>query len=138
MSTPFRNNLKKGDRVLDATTKLAGTVARDPGEKNRRTYVLFSVRERAKGVDVMTLRFIPPNDNVAEDVPPIEGEPPPYPKFEMHAPGIAPVSVDPVSLLKADKAGLEREIETMNIRAREIRVKIERLDRAINALEGRA
>lgn len=132
MSRPFANNLRAGDRVMEASTKLVGDVVRDPGTKHRKTYVRFTGHVNARGVDVMDLRFIPPGDDKPEDVAPIDGEAPPAARDE-----IGPSS----SLLetaKREKSELEAEIKAMTDRAHEVRVRIERIDAAIKVLEGRA
>lgn len=143
MSRPFCNNLKKGDRVLVAgTDKRVGTVARNPGESKRLTHVLFTGYERAKGIDVMDLRFIPPGSDAAEDVPPIDGEPPANPlKTVWEQPRISgPAAVVEESFVDQLRRKVEAgnaEIEAMNARAREIRAENDRLERAIAALEGK-
>ena len=131
----FTNNLKKGDRVMVAEDNRVGTVARDPGEKNRLTYVLFTGYDRAKGMDVTELRFIPPGEDAAENVAPYDGE---LPEAEVQAVSVpASKARGVIEVLRNQKAQYERELNGMNNEARRIRTELDRLDRAIDVLEGK-
>lgn len=135
MNRPFSNNLREGDRVWHTTTERFGIVYTTPrDDRQRNTSVTLEGTNTARYLDVMELRLDPDKNGKFEDVAPVDGEPPAEsPPKRSDAP-----EDDAVALLKRQKGILEREIAGMNDRARELRAKIERLDRGINALEGRA
>lgn len=135
MNRPFSNNLDKNDRVLDVVSNRQGKVNVQPREATRMTKVLFDGKSSAVYVDVMNLRLVL-NGKAAEDVPPIDGEPPPLPSAKVAGPAAAaPLGQgDPLELLRAQHAGNESEKLVITARFKELTTANERLDRAITAL----
>lgn len=135
MNRPFSNNLDKDNRVLDVVSNRQGKVSVQPRESTRMTKVLFDGKSSAVYVDVMNLRLVL-NGKAAEDVPPIDGEPPPLPSAKVAGPAAAPPigQGDPLELLRAQHAGNEHEKLVITARFKELTTANERLDRAITAL----
>lgn len=144
MTTPFKNNLVMPNQVFDIVTRRRGIVATTPREGNRRTAVIFDGTSTPKYVDVMELRFIPPNAGGApEDVPPIDGDPPPLPETHRARKVSEPKeprkwsgssTSTPVQQLAERRVEIKTEIENMTKRATDLRSEDERLEKAIAVL----
>lgn len=136
--TPFCNNLKAGDRVMDVKSKRQAKVQRTPqDDTSRMTCIIYEGTTTGRYVDVMDLRLI--LNGRIEEVPPIDGEAPPLNsiKSKVRVTSDFGRPTDPLSMLKAQKQAHAEEIKTMEDRCRTIRAEDERLDRAIAALEGK-
>lgn len=143
MTRPFANNLDKNNRVLDVITNRQGKVAIQPRESTRMTKVIFDGRSSGQYVDVMNLRLIL-DGRQAEDVPPIDGDPPPLPEgndgprraFSARTAGVAPAlqGFDAVAILKTQRADNETEKSKITERFKALAAENERLDKAITAL----
>ena len=135
MSTPFCNNLKKGDPVLDTITNRPAKVARTPqSEQQRMVALIYQGTTSPRYADVMQLRLIV--EGKAEAEPPVTGEPPPVAPKEIHSSGqvYRPTSTDPLEMLRERRASNIAEIDAMTKRATELRHEVNRIDNAILAL----
>lgn len=71
--TPFKNNLREGDEVLNVRTRKQGRVIETPAPQAKRVKVLGVGGQRFREADVMDLRLVV--DGKPEDAPPIDGDP---------------------------------------------------------------
>lgn len=134
MSTrPFCNNLAKNDRVFDTVSKKHGTVFRQVNEDSRSVCVLFDGNSTSKYVDVMRLRIVL-NGKVAEDVPPIDGEPPLPDGDAVAAPKPRRASTALESLIDQRTANIA-ELANINLRFTALKAENEKIDRAIDILK---
>lgn len=134
MTRPFANNLRCLDRVMDIVSKRHGKVAIQPRESTRMTKVIFDGRSSGQYVDVMNLRLVL-DGKVAEDVPPIDGEPPGLPaKVFAGSRTPAPSSSSALDLLKAKREQNAHAMTALNGQFSELKAENEKIDRAIAAL----
>ena len=126
---PFCNNLRKGDRVLDSASGRPGIVDMNPRETSRSVSVVLQGIKTHRRFDVMNLRLIV--DGKAEDHPPVDGMPPEPVNGHKRE---DPKEEDAVHSLRTDRQKCASEIESMNDRAKVLRSKIDRIDRALLVL----
>ncbi len=133
MSTPFRNNLEKNDRVFDTESKRQGKVARTPrDEQARMVAVVFDGTTTARYVDVMQLRLMP-DGRTPEEFPPVNGSPPTIEETE-HKSSDSPEPPDALAALRDELGRNNHEMTGMNARFKLLREKNDRIERAIAAL----
>ena len=82
----------------------------------------------------MKLRFIPPGSQVAEDVPPIDGEPPAEPGQAVVKRPVA--KNDPVEMLEGRRRELAAEMKEIEARFATLRAEDAKLEQAIAVLKG--
>jgi hypothetical protein len=78
--TPFCNNLRKGDVVVETLSKRTGTVQMNPRPTSLNVSVLFDGLSAQRYVPLKQLRLVV--DGRPEDVPPIDGKLPEGPHEE--------------------------------------------------------
>lgn len=130
---PFRNNLEKDDAVFDTVSKRPGAVMARPFRSRRATLVRLQGSKDEDHLDVMQLRLLV--NGKTEEVAPIDGEPP---SLDQPAKTPKAASGDPVALLKAEKASNKVKMDSMTAEFKVLRLREERIDKAIAALEGAA
>lgn len=133
MSAPFRNNLAKGDRVLDVRTKRLADVMAQPREDSVNVMVSYQGHSALTRtyVGVEHLRLVV--DGKPEEVPPIDGEIPEHPSSSKK--GLPPAAfLSPVESLKIELSGNLLEIEEMNTRCKQIRARNDKIEAAIKVL----
>lgn len=138
MTRPFSNNLDKNNRVIDVISNRQGKVNVQPRESTRMTKVLFDGKSAAVYVDVMNLRLVL-DGKQAEDLPPIDGEPPPLPADRPQA---APARTlieggDATAVLKAELEMNRQLMAALELQFKALRSKNDKLEQAIAILEGR-
>ena len=132
---PYHNNLRQGDLVLEVDSGRRGVVDKTPRETGRRVCVLLTGTTVGRYFDVRKLRFIPPGSQVAEDVPPIDGELPP----EAPAPQVQVRRVeknDPVEMLEARRREIAEERKRLENQFSRLREEDAKLERAVAVLKG--
>jgi hypothetical protein len=134
----FRNNLRKGDRVVHADTKRPGSVAFTP--KGRQTAVTWQGTKVPSYCDVMTLRLVLDDKGTLDDVPPVDGEPPALEGTAAkrgHAGSIPKAPAAPASALdalKAERDGIAARMRALEDEFRGLKQRREKLDQAITVL----
>lgn len=131
--TPYCNNLRDGDPVLDVESNRPAKVVGQPRDSSVNVKVLFQGTNTPRYVPITQLRLVV--DGVAESVPPCDGVPParvvvtPIPGSRTVLP-----AGDPRDVIKARKAELKEKMDAMNKEYAGYREEVERLDAALTAL----
>lgn len=136
MSTAFRNNLEKNDRVFDTVSRRQGKVARTPrDERARMVSITFDGTSTPRYVDVMQLRLMP-DGRTPEEAPPVDGTPPSEETGTDPGPALARAAPEPDALgaLRTELHQNNEEMTEMNARFKLLRERNERIERAISAL----
>lgn len=135
---PFCNNLKKDDPVLDTVSNRPARVARTPQSDQQRMVALtFQGTNSSRYIDVMQLRLIV-NGKPEPDAP-VDGTPPPFNEkiiTRSNSTHGIPTTTEktPLQMLQDKRASNLAEIETMTKRATDLRLEVNRIDKAILAL----
>lgn len=133
MTRPFSNNLDLNNRVLHVPSGKQGKVAVQPRDRTRMTKIIFDGRSSGQYVDVMDLRLIL-DGKVAEDVPPVDGEPPEKPGPNTRAPAPAGPQGSALELLRIKRGQNAHAMQALEQQFREIKAENEKIDKAIAAL----
>lgn len=130
--TPFCNNLRDGDPVLDVESNRPAKVVGQPRESSVNVKVLFQGTSTPRYVPISQLRLVV--DGKSEDVAPHDGEVPgvdhrsPVPRV------VKPVTYDVREALRAQRQVLQEKMAAMNEEFKGYREEAERLDAALKAL----
>lgn len=133
MST-YRNNLVKGDRVMDMRDTRLATVVAQPREDSVNVMLTYQGHSELTKVYVHISRLRLVVDGKPEAVPPVDGEIPIMEARETRKAERAPSDADAVSTLRAELTKNLAEIEGMNNRCREIRARNDKIEAAIKVL----
>lgn len=139
--TAYRNNLQRGDEVLEVLSRRRGTVANTPRETSPTAAVTFSGLKSPQPVLVKNLRLFV--NGKPEDEPPCDGE---APAVILAPDRPARPAVDPagapsgqreskaVISLKAQRDANLAEIASIEKRFKVLKAENEKLDRAVEIM----
>lgn len=131
--TPFCNNLRDGDPVLDVESNRPAKVVGQPRESSVNVKVQFQGTNSTRYVPLAQLRLIV--DGKAEDCAPHDGEiPAPAQEDEVPPARRETKFVDPRDAIKARRQYLQEKMAAMNEEFKGYREEAERLDAALKAL----
>lgn len=131
MTTQYRNNLQKGDRVMHAENRRVGEV-KYAGETSVWAGVVWQGTKSPQQTHVSKLRLVV--NGKPEDVPPIDGEIP----DGLTAPRIDPSPApDGLAALRSERRQLNEEMQRLNDAYRIAKTRSDRIDKAIAVLEGK-
>lgn len=131
--TPFCNNLRDGDPVLDVESNRPAKVVGQPRESSTNVKVLFQGTNTPRYVPLALLRLVV--DGKPEDCAPHDGE---IPVKEEETPVCPPArstaGLDARDVIKEQRDRLKAKMDAMNKEFAGYREQVERLDAALVAL----
>lgn len=131
--TPFCNNLRDGDPVLDISSRRPAKVVGQPRESSVNVKVLFQGTNTPRYVSIRHLRLVV--DGKPEDVAPHDGElPPDVAPVPVHPPPHSTAGLDARDVIKEQRDRLKTKMDAMNKEFAGYREQVERLDAALLAL----
>jgi hypothetical protein len=130
----FRNNLRKGDRVVHADTKRPGTVKLQPREKSRGAMIVWQGAASPQHCDIMKLRLVLDDKGTIDEHPPCDGEPPAS-DVNVDPRRVPPSSeIDPAEILRGKRERNLQELASLNKRFSALKLENDRIDIALRAL----
>lgn len=129
--TPFCNNLRDGDPVLDLATRRPAKVVGQPRESSTNVKVLFQGTNTPRYVPLAQLRLVV--DGKPEDCAPCDGEIP-VKQDEAPVPPASTAGLDARDVIKEQRDRLKTKMDAMNKEFAGYREQVERLDAALLAL----